>query len=386
VYRRFVEGLDRLAPALTGSRLVIVGAGIRGCCLLRLLEGRGYRDIVFCDNNPQKQGGTVGAYPILSFPEALALPGPRRMLAAPENAGDLRRQLAAAGLAEGVDWFSFDVSVYEDYLAEYARPAAGHLLVLGDCAFTHVGLGEAPPLLPLLPLGEMLKQALGPGRCKVLALHGMGPGGFYPVLMSLLDRGETPGACLVLLGDWMMPKAHLMPRAQHPALLRALAAALPHPRAEFLDYIRLAQERFDRLRAEPFAAPAGHASREKLYMAAHYLYTLREDAEGVVYLLKILRALREAAVPCVLYVPPVPYQLGEDFFGPGFRAGYQANFARLFALLEGQGLACPVADASFLLSREEFAAPNTVDEVANAQGRRKLALFLAEFFLKKFPL
>lgn len=377
VYQHFQSEVERLHDILAVKRIVILGAGIRGCCLMRILEQRCFNNIVFCDNNPEKQGNLINDYDIMSFDEALRYEGDQVFLIAPENSAAISRQLTEAGLKEGKDWFSFDISVYDAYISEYQRSVSSHLLVMGDCAFSHVSLDDEVTY----SLGDMLKAHLGENRCKVLAMHGMGQQAYYHILRSLLDQGERPASVLLLVVmEVLTPKAHLMPRTQHPTLIRSLVNKAIKPRAEFSEYAKLAEERFNRFQVESFASfeKTESDSHEKLYMKMNYLFKIREQTEGVVYLKKTIQMLNDASIPVTLYIPPVNYMQGQHFFGPDFNERYKDNFVKLYNFLENSNLQYSIADASFLLTDDEFAAANTIDETSNYAGRSKLLKFLGE--------
>ena len=375
-YQHFLSKIESIKNILADKRIVIFGAGIRGCCLLRIFEQYGFKNIIFCDNNPEKQGNLINNYDIISLDEALRFNGGQIFLISPENSGSMNLQLVNAGLREGKDWFSFDVSVYDAYITEYLRPVTDHMLVMGDCAFSHIALSDTV----IDSFGDMIKARLGENHCKVLAMHGIGQQAHYHIACSLLDNEERPLLLLLLVMEVLTPKAHLMPRTQHPALIHSLVTAAQNPRADFSEYAKLAEERFNRFQVESFASfntSEGEAS-EKLYMKMNYLFKIREETEGVVYLKKTIKMFNEEGIPIVLYIPPVNYMQGEKFFGHDFKSRYMENFTKLFGFLDSEHLEYDVADASFLITEDEFAAANTIDETTNFSGRNKLLKFLTE--------
>ena len=101
VYQYFQSEVARLRNILAECRIVIFGAGIRGCCLLHILEQNGFHKIVFCDNNPEKQGHLIHDYDICSLSDALSYRGRQVFLVSPENSGSMRDQLTDAKLEEG---------------------------------------------------------------------------------------------------------------------------------------------------------------------------------------------------------------------------------------------------------------------------------------------
>lgn len=376
VYQHFQSEVERLKNTLTGKRIVIFGSGIRGCCLMHILEQRGFKNIVFCDNNKDKQGNLIINYDIISLNEALRYENMQVFLISPENSGMINRQLMESGLKEGHDWFSFDISVYDAYIAEYRRTVANHMLVVGDCAFSHIALSDEVTD----SLGDMIKEKVGQNCCKVLTMHGIGQQADYHIIRSLLDNEERPQLVLLLVMEALTPKAHLMPRTQHPVLIQRLVDCAQHPREDFCEYAKLAEKRFNRFQVESFASfkKAGGDTNEKLYMQMNYLFKIKEETEGVVYLKKTIRMLNDEGIPIVLYIPPVNYMLGERFFGKAFKPRYTENFTKLYSFLDRDCLDYNVADASFLLSADEFAAANTIDETSNYAGRRKLLKFFSE--------
>lgn len=377
VYHAFLERIERYRELLHDcQRIVIFGAGIRGCCLLKLLEKENLPDIVFADNNPEKQGNLIYGYDILPLEEALEYDGRKIILIAPENGESMAKQLEEAGLREREDWISFSVSAYDAYLAEYRRQMeAGYLLVMGDCAFTHVALSDRN----FDSLGAMIKAAAGEKRSKVLDMHGMGQQAYYHISRSLLEGGKKPAAFLLLLMiETMAPKVPIMPRTQHPELIRSIVRSLEHPDPEFSAYAELTRKRFERFQVEAFASFDDKTSQqsEKLYMEVNYLFRYRDTTEGVTYLKKSLRMMNEAGIPVVLYVPPVNFYQGEKLFGKEFKERYEKNFKELYRSLDREGLDYEVVDASYLLDLEDFAAENTIDETCKYSGREKILRYL----------
>lgn len=381
VYQHFQSEVDRLADILVVNRIVVFGAGIRGCCLLEILEKKGFVNIVFCDNNPEKQGNLINHYDILSLEAVLDYSNDQVFLIAPENSQSMSEQLNHAGLKEDQDWFSFDISVYDAYIAEYHRTASNPLLVMGDCAFSHISLNDENTD----PLGNMIKAQLGSERCKVLAMHGIGHQANYHIINALLDQGERPSSVLLLtVLEVLTSKAHIMPRTQHPTLIQNLANTVKNPRESFIDYAKLTEERFNRFQVESFAlstntSKSADDTSEKLFMKMNYLFKLREETEGVVYLKKIIRLFNELDIPITLYIPPVNYEQGARYFSSDFKTQYEANFGKLFQYLDNDDLKYSVIDASYLLNDIDFAAANTIDETSNYIGRKKQLSFLSRF-------
>lgn len=378
VYNYFLRKVEAIKDILKHKRIVIFGAGIRGCCLLKILEKQGFQNIIFVDNNIEKQGNLIFDYDIVSLETALNDSIEQVFLVTPEGGYKIYDQLKEAGLKETQDWFSFSVSAYDNYLQEYQRPLTNHLLVMGDCAFTHIALDDQN----FDSLGDMIRDKVGADRCKVLDMHGMGQQAYYHIARSLVESGEKPSAFLLLLMiETMAPKVPIMPRTQHPELIKSIVNLSKNPNKEFSEYADLTQKRFERFQVEAFASfdDKANQEKEKLYMDVNYLFKFRETTEGVVYLKRTIKMMNEENIPVVLYIPPVNYFQGERLFGVDFKKNYELNFLKLYETLDKENLRYEVADASYLLELDDFAAPNTIDETCNYNGRIKLIQYLSDF-------
>ena len=249
---------------------------------------------------------------------------------------------------------------------------------MGDCAFTHIALDDSN----FDSLGTMIRNKVGEANCKVLDMHGMGQQAYYHIAHSLIERKEKPSAFLLLLMiETMAPKVPIMPRTQHPWLIKSLSDISDN--REFSEYAKLTQERFDRFQVEAFSSfdnkIGKDTEKEKLYMNINYLFKFRETTEGVVYLKKTIRMMNEENIPVILYIPPVNYFQGERLFGADFKQKYETNFIKLYETLAKDNLKYEVVDASYLLKLQDFAAPNTIDETCNYNGRLKSIQYLSKF-------
>ncbi|MHC1724166.1 MAG: hypothetical protein AB9836_13285 [Aminipila sp.] len=382
VYNYFLQKIENIKDFLIDKRIGIFGSGIRGCCILKILEMNGFKNIIFIDNNTEKQNNLINDYDIVSFEEALKYKQEQVFLVSPEGCNKIHDQLREVGLQENEEWFSFSISAYDSYIEEYKRPLKDYLLVMGDCAFTHIALGDTN----FDSLGTMIRNKVGEDSCKVLDMHGMGQQAYYHIAHSLIERNEKPSAFLLLLMiETMAPKVPIMPRTQHPWLIKSLSDISNN--RELSEYAKLTQERFDRFQVEAFSSfdnkiekeTEKETEKEKLYMNINYLFKFRETTEGVVYLKETIRMMNGENIPVILYIPPVNYFQGERLFGADFKQKYEKNFIKLYETLDKDNLKYEVVDASYLLDLEDFAAPNTIDETCNYNGRLKSIRFLSKF-------
>ncbi|MDR1148384.1 MAG: hypothetical protein LBK66_07110, partial [Spirochaetaceae bacterium] len=275
MYQHFLSEVKAHDGDLRDRRLVIFGAGIRGCTLLLILEEYGFTNIVFCDNNPEKQKGRINKYPILSFEEALGFGGEQVFLLPIENGGAIREQMLNAGLREDKDFFYWDFQVYDEYIEEFKRPVKDHTLIVGDCAFSHIALKDNNKV----SLGDMIKNYLGDENCKVLSMHGMGQRAYYNITKTLLNKGEYPKLfVLEVVSEVLTSKSHIMPRTQHSGLFSKLLSVISNPSSELAEYELLTKERFERFQVELYThySETDNDNVAKLYMKMNYMFTLSE--------------------------------------------------------------------------------------------------------------
>ncbi len=293
-----------------------------------------------------------------------------------ENNEIVINQLEEAGLEENIGFLNLDFDLYDDYLREFLRPAVNHVVIFGDCAFSHVSICDKDKH----SLADMIKEKHGEEKCKSLVMHGMGTRSFYHIFRALLRRNEKPRKVLFEVTPMMLaPKAYLMPRTQHPALIGKILSATKEPGADLIEYASLTQERFNKLRSE--SAVSFQESKNddiiKLYMKMNYMHTIKEDNERIVYLKKLIEELNTIGIPVSLYIPPVNYKYGEKLLGGDFTVYYKEMFSSLWGFLDG--LNYDALDASFLLDEIDFSLENNHDETANYAGRLKLLNFLEAF-------
>ena len=116
VYNYFLKKIDNIKANLIDKRICIFGSGIRGCCVLKILELNGFKNIIFIDNNTEKQNNLINDYNIISFEEALKYKQEQIFLVSPEGCNKIHDQLIEAELQENKEWFSFSVSAYDSYI------------------------------------------------------------------------------------------------------------------------------------------------------------------------------------------------------------------------------------------------------------------------------
>lgn len=385
-YQVIVSCVTENKAVFQGKTILIFGAGIRGAEFSVVLEGEGYTDIVFTDNNAEKWGGVIDRYPIISVEQALKKRKEAVYLISVEEGDSIREQLKEAGLKEGKDFFYPKPDLYQRFTEEFRRNMRDEVLIMGDCMFEVVSFDDENKD----SLSELMQQKLGYDHVKLLTMHGMGLPSFYHVLKGQLNCGFCPAIFVVMLNfETLTGKQHLLPRSQHTELARMVSESSPDPDGELKWYAELTEERVRNVQAEFFttgtraSAHAANNSRGRIsdsaarvFFKLNYMYRLDTEMESVQYLRRVMRLASEYGFQVLPFVPPVNFQRGMELFGEKFEEAYQSNLSALTGVVEEGGFR--LLDLSHICTKELFAHTTTPDETTNYAGRKLVAEKLCE--------
>lgn len=354
------------------GKIAIFGAGIRGTEFYLYAKDKGIEDMIFVDNNPQKWGGVIDNAPIMS-PEQVFNEREREIVIAVENCDTVVEQLVKKGYEEKKSFFVLKSNLYQNYVEEFGREYKNEIMIFGDCEFSKISLKDSDRT----NLAIMMKNKIGKEKLKILAMHGMGIRSFFHILTLLVQKNEIPQKVLVQVNfDTLNGKQHLLPRSQHTVLLQAIYDRSGVNNTEFENYLRISGERNKNLDAEFQTNTIGldrmqiEEIKAKNYFRLNYMYKLDTQVEGLIYLKKMKELCIKNGIVLFSYVPPVNYIFARQLMKEKFDDKYERNRRMLKEFLEQEGIDC--MDLSYLLSNQEFAEPNTPDETANVQGRKKL--------------
>lgn len=387
------EDIDALFEWITKKKeeayskeIAIWGAGIRGTEFSILLKKKNIERIVFVDNNEQKWGGLINEFPIISpkeLEEKMNI-GQTHILISTENSKEIEDALTTKGYRRDKDFSVVKSKIYSNYLNEFLRVYERKILVMGDCEFSKISLSD----VDIRNLGEMLKAECGNKQTKVLAMHGMGLRAHYNIFKAQIARGMKPQVLVIMINlDTLTGKQHLLPRAQHSELLQMIYDLSDNNDEEFCQYLELSNERSKNLQVEFLTINRGidqltsNNIKAKNYFRLNYMYDLKEDTEGIIYLKKILYDARQLGVEVISFIPPVNYLFAEKLIGEDFTNSYKKNVEKIKKVVKEAN--AKLLDMSFCLSSDMFAEPDTPDETANEFGRKKLAYTLKNELIKE---
>lgn len=373
-YEAFSCWFTQTEDRLRSQQLILWGAGIRGTTFAILLKERGFRNIKFVDSNPEKHGGFIDEFPILS-PEDLECMREHQkylILISPENSQEIQAYLVGKGYQKDTDYFAIESGQYPAYVKEFLRPYDRETLIMGDCEFSTMSLNEEDHST----LRENLYQRFGKDKTKILAMHGIGLRAQYNIFRAQILAGMKPKRLIIMVNFEMLTGIqHLLPRSQHAELIHMLQDVQLNPTEEFKEYVRTAEERSKNLQMEFFTAPEETQpiteSKARNYFRLNYLYSLNVQTEGLEYLNKLFALARAEDISVLPFIPPVNYEFAQKLFGETFDARYGENVQKVCEIVEAAGLR--LLDLSYTLNASLFSTPTTVTETSNSQGREKVA-------------
>ena len=368
----FDEEIDKNRQSLKDKRIIIYGAGIRGCVMLALLVRKGYQNIVFCDNDPVKQYNCINEYEILPFEELINDTNPQVFLISPLEGDTLKDQLQKKGLIRHVDfhyWNAYDYTNFNGFIEEFIRPLKEHVLLVGDYHFSAAVVDDDNKT----PLNEMIKERFGASNIKILNMLGANMRTYYNVLKTSFARNDIPRKLILTVNIRTLNSVYsIMKFSQLPVLIEKIYAAHPAPDFELAECLDLAKKRYNRFEEEKLSN-SFHTSTSNvdLFFKISYMNPLNETTEGMIYLKRILELMREMQIPTVIFIPPVNYEYGQKRFGDCFLESYNRNIKLMCDFLDLN--ISDLVHAGLLLKKEEFeAVPPRIAEAVRYRGRAEL--------------
>lgn len=351
--------------------IVIFGAGIRGTSFSILLTQAGFEDIVFTDNNEMKVGGVINEFPIIPYAKVVEMKDDVVVLISVENGYNILEQLTQSGFKEYENCFFVENYLNDSYTKEFIRKGDYEVIFMGDCGLTDISIKDQEHR----NIGEMLIDRMGQDKIKVLAIHAMGMRAFYNIFKAHIHNIAKPQKLVVMANfETFTGKQHLLPRSQHSELIKKINELVENKNDELFEYVEVTKERFSNFKMDYFTSSTSGVSSElkerndKIVLKMNYMYSLKEENEGIVYLKKLIEYCNENEIEPIIFIPPVNYMYATKLLGPEFMELYEKNVEHLKDIVGKYGYG--VLDLSYVLGEHQFADVCTIDETANYEGRK----------------
>ena len=367
----FQEFIHQKSELLSGKRIVVFGAGIRGTQYSLFLKRFGYNDIVFTDNNAEKVGGYINEFPIVPLNEVMTEKGNVVILISIENGIVICNQLKKLGFEEDREFFYIDNHLYDEYQKKFTDHEETDTILMGDCGITDLAVKD----INRENLGEMIAKEVGEKNVKVLAIHGMGMRAYYTIFKAHCEYIYKPRNVVLMTNmEVFTGKQHLLPRSQHAALIERISNSVNNMDAELLEYVKIARERFANFKNDYFTSSnqalkdMGQETNEKIVVKLNYMFRMDMENECIIYLKKFISYCKEMGIKLLLFIPPANYEYAQTLWGELFREKYDKNVKVLLDIARENNVI--IKDFSYLLPSEKFADICTIDETLNQDGRK----------------
>ena len=364
---------------LSGKKIAVFGAGIRGTQYSLFLKRFGYRDIVFTDNNMKKVGGYINEFPIVPLNQIVDEKGQVVILISVENGTDICQQLKKLGFEEDREFFYIENHLYDEYVKRFMDRRKTQAILMGDCGITDLAVKDEDRE----NLGEMITRDSGENAVKVLAIHAMGMRAYYTIFKSHCENIYKPRNVILMTNmEVFTGKQHLLPRSQHAALIKKICDCVQNRNAELEEYVKVTNERFTNFKNDYFTSSdnalkdMGKGTNEKIIIKMNYMFRMDMDNECMIYLKKFIQYCKAQDIKLLLFIPPANYEYAEKLWGDLFREKYDRNVKVVLDIAKENGV--PVKDFSYRLLAEKFADICTIDETLNQDGRKIIARELVE--------
>ena len=370
-YNALFECIERNEEKLKGKRIVIFGAGIRGTIFSIWLSVKGYKDIVFTDNNDMKVGGYINEFPIVPYEEIVRMKNEVNVIISVENGYSLMEQLEKSGFVKDENYFFVENHLNEEFVKNFSRKGNFDVIAMGDCGLTDISIEDEN----YLNLSEMLEEKLGKEHIKVLAIHAMGMRAFYNIFKAHIDNISKPKKLLIMANfETFTGKQHLLPRSQHAKLIQLISETVGDSEEELREYADITNKRFSDFRMDYFTSAGSDFNtsakerNDRIVIKMNYMYTLKRDNECIVYLEKLLELCKKNDIKPIVFIPPANYMYAISLFGEKFTEIYNKNVIYLKEIVGSHGIS--LLDLSYALKDSQFADIHTIDETANYEGRK----------------
>lgn len=370
-YDYFCQEVNKHKKHMFNKSLYIFGAGIRGCMFLKFFRSLGMEITGFIDNNKEKVGGYIEQYQILSLDEYKKFNISKFYIIISVESGEgIIRQLERENLKRYEDFCHIDSYLYGEFVNRFFQQFNNYTMVMGDCILNQVAFND----ISYKTLSELIVENIS--NVKVLGMHGMPMATFYHLFRLQIKMDMKPCRLILFVNMAMFDgKKDILPRAQHPALLKDIQEKLTFEDKEYEMYVEQAANRFQKFNTDIFVKgkkQSDHRRTEqiqKMHFQMNYMYQLDEKNESLIFLTKMAKMANDNNIDLILYIAPINYERGMELVGKGIMDKQEEHMKKIYSAL--QPYQYKICDASFGLEKDSFATQDTTNEIANWKGRWK---------------
>ena len=374
----FEKFIQKNKQFLYKKKIFIWGASVRGTLFGILLEKYGIEKFYYIDNDERKWGTNIKGHKVVGPVDIKENLEDMYIVIPIEYAAEVCEQLHSLGLGE--ETFAIVKSnIEEEYTKEFFREYNNDRLILGETFLNEIIINENNSE----SIKECLWKAYGRETTKILAMNCMGMQGFYHMLRLQILQGNIPRETWVFVNfETLTEYHHMLPRTQHPDLLKMIAETDQIRDRKFEQYIQQAVKRARNYKIEMQYSPHRTFSDknvdnkvvQKEYMRTQLLRPLSLEIEEMLYLKRILELCSHYGIVGYAINTPINYQLARKLYQDEFCETYEKNRLILKKMVESyKGI---FWDMGELLDEEDFCSVVTINDAVYQSGRNKVMAYL----------
>lgn len=358
---------------LRGKNLIIFGSGILGQQFGRSLELYGLSEFVFLDNDKDKTGTYIGGHLVLSMSEVKQHWKMHQdlIVVAVEQNTEILEQLLAEGFKQNQDFISLTWNRDARILSSLAAVGECQILLLGDCLPSNISIREKGAD----SIAEMLHKRLGDAFCEI-CMNGFFTTTYYQILKQIIHRTKKIKKVVIFISIETFSSSYaFLPQVQ-PTELFAQIIKMPDAFYDmevesFMENCKNRQKLLPVSGAYPNRSAKNKMQMEQSlrnHTRVNYMFRPAESSESVQMLNKIIALGMQEKMQMLFIIPPINYELAEQYCGEEFRVRYN----NICAFIADKIRNARLLDLSYLLSKENFISIASIGEGIYEQGREEI--------------
>lgn len=377
----FAGYIENNSDILMKKDILIWGASVRGTILGILLQKYGYSQFQYVDNDERKWGENINGHDIVSPESIRNLVSDYYVLVPIEYGNEIKEQLQDWGLAEEENFSILRAEINEKYANEFFRKYKNKRLILGESFLNETVLEEKKSK----SIKERIWEEFGKEETKILSMNCMGMQSFYYILQLQIKFGHKPEELWLFASyETLTEFHHLLSRTQHAGVLKLIQEQGNINDSEFIEYIKLAQERAADYKLEYTYSPQRTTDGKimdmdnirKSYLKLNLLYDLNLNSEEAKYLKKILIVSQNEGIEMSVILAPINYELAREYYGREFNNVYYKNNLKLEKFVAD--FEAKFINMSALLPAKDFVVCETINDGLYKGGQERVIQYLKE--------
>lgn len=378
IYQQFKEQLQNAVLKISGRKIAVWGAGVRGILTGMILQELGNQNFVYIDSDAEKLGKQLNGHEIVSFAE-VSLDDTVFILSM-EYQDEVKKLLLKQRVSEK-QIVALHSGEYDKMMSRLMKTKEEKVLVLGESICDIVPVEE----LGQRSLAEYVEE-MSKINLKLLSMSCLGMELFFYLMELELYLNHSCRELLLLMDFRTLTSYnHRLPRVQKPDFTMKLKEYAENIGAKSIAIQLEESYQIRKQRAEDYTLENKYSLNRtgndftvwmKQYLDNSIMEELKPEYEEIVWLNKILDTALRRNIKTKLILQPINKELCSEIYGEKFESRYREKKRTLEKLASNYGAMC--IDAGELLPSDQFVVGNTPNDALYTQGRQQFAKFIID--------